>query len=294
MNKLLSSVLFASLAFAAPLLASSTARADSIADCGNIDVSANATCKVEVSGGCKLNCTPVSFEASCTAKGNVSCKGECDAKVSVQAELDSCKADCEGGCAANPNFSCEASCSGSVDADCDASCSGQAGGNNAKGQCKADCKAKVQAKCSASCNGSPVTCTPVSCEASCKGKLEAKAQVDCSVTCSSNLEASCEAELKGGCDAQCDAPEGALYCDGNYVDAGGNLSKCINSLEAALNLKVDASASAKCANGTCEAEAEAGASCGGRVVGDHSPMGPAGLVLGGAALGLVLARRRRA
>jgi hypothetical protein len=61
-----------------------------------------------------------------------------------------------------------------------------------------------------------------------------------------------------------------------------------------LNVKVDASASASCSGNSCQAEADASASCGGRVVGDHSPMGPAGLVLGGAALGLVLARRRRA
>lgn len=294
MNKLLSSVLFASLAFAAPLLASSTAFAQddsaSLEACGNINVKANASCTVEVSGGCTAKCTPVSFEASCTAKGNISCSGECDAKVSVQAEIDSCKADCEGGCAANPNFSCEASCSANVDADCESSCSAQSGGDGAKGQCKADCKAKVQANCSASCTGSPVTCTPVSCEASCKGKLDAKAQVSCNVSCSSSLEASCEAELKGGCEAQCSTPEGALYCDGNYIDTGNNLQNCLDGLKAALN--IEASASASCSGNSCQAEAEA--SCGSRVVGNTTPMGPAGLVLGGAALGLVLARRRRA
>ena len=48
----------APVAFLAPKLAHA-----GLADCGNIDVSAQAQCKVEVKGGCTAKCEAVSFEA---------------------------------------------------------------------------------------------------------------------------------------------------------------------------------------------------------------------------------------
>jgi MYXO-CTERM domain-containing protein len=99
--------------------------------------------------------------------------------------------------------------------------------------------------------------------------------------------------LEAKCEGQCEEPEGALFCDGEYVDHGGNLEQCIDDLNAWLEAHVDASAqgSASCENGSCEAEGSAEASCA------TVPGGPAGgaaalfgMIVAGAALG----RRRRA
>jgi hypothetical protein len=111
------------------------------------------------------------------------------------------------------------------------------------------------------------------------------------------LEANCEADLKGGCTAHCSDPNGALFCDGNYVDTGNNLQNCIDALNAILDVKVTASASGSCEGNTCQGEAKASASaC------DVSPGGwglsaslaPLGLALAAAAaVGARVRRRRR-
>src|SRR5438105_1420269 len=72
-----------------------------------------------------------------------------------------------------------------------------------------------------------VTCQ-AKCEASCSGSCTAKANVDCDVSCQATGYANCEAMLTGGCQAQCTTPQGALFCDGQYVDTGNNLQQCIS------------------------------------------------------------------
>ena len=106
-----------------------------------------------------------------------------------------------------------------------------------------------------------------------------------------------DGKLEGGCKVDCDAEQGALFCDGQYVDHGGNLEDCVASLEAWITANVDVSASGsamgECMGGTCEGEAEgeASASCA-TVPGGAAGSGVAlvGMMLAGAAI----ARRRRA
>jgi hypothetical protein len=50
----------------------------------------------------------------------------------------------------------------------------------------------------------------------------------------------CHTRVEGGCEVACQEPEGALFCDGNYVDHDGNLESCIAAIDAALNIEVDA------------------------------------------------------
>jgi MYXO-CTERM domain-containing protein len=98
------------------------------------------------------------------------------------------------------------------------------------------------------------------------------------------------------CEGECKKPEGALFCDGQYIDHGGKLEDCISEINSWLKAHVDASAqgtaSGECSGGSCEAEAEgsAEASCA-TVPGGSAGAGAAlfGMVLAGAAI----ARRRR-
>jgi MYXO-CTERM domain-containing protein len=121
------------------------------------------------------------------------------------------------------------------------------------------------------------------------------------VDCQSKLEASCSSSLKGGCEAQCQKPEGALYCDGQYVDKDGNFQDCFDALTQ-WKARIDASATGsatsefKCDSSGCsfsaEAEAEAEASCatapGPRAGGAAFAFGSFGLLAAWA-----LGRRRR-
>jgi len=68
---------------------------------------------------------------------------------------------------------------------------------------------------------------------------------------------------------------GSLFCDGHYVDSGNNLQNCINALKAELNITVTTSARPVAANGSCEAEGEAEASCATAPVGGQRGLGGA-------------------
>jgi len=247
-----------------------------LASCGNIDIEANAECSVELEGGCTAQCVPLNFTASC--------RGECGATFDA-----GCTATCSGECGATcevdpPSFSCEGECS----ANCGASCGGHCEADSNSGSCEASCQATCDAECGISCEGTggSADCT-AKCDASCEGECTVEANIDC------NLD--CQASLQGGCEVECESPEGALFCDGQYVDHGGNLEDCITALNAYLDVEVDASASAACEGNSCSAEAEASISCAMAKApalgnsGDSAPW----WMLAASVLGLGTMRRRR-
>jgi len=261
-----------------------TAAAPSVAQagidaCGDVEIEANAECEVLVEGGCTARCEPVNFTATCYA--------DCDGQCSVTANASctgSCEGNCVGECNADPgNFDCEASCEGQCDADCSATC-----GNDQS--CMASCEATCTGECNASCTGTPPSAScEAKCEASCSGSCTADANIDCQVSCQSD----CSAELSGGCEAECQSPEGALFCDGQYIDHGGNLDECIGALRSLLNIEVDVSATgnASCENGECTADGQVDASCS-MTPGPSRDAGLAWASLAGL-LGLAAFRRRR-
>jgi MYXO-CTERM domain-containing protein len=270
---------------------SGTARAG-LSSCGNIDVEADAACKVEVKGGCTAHCEPPQLELACSAKLQASCDGECTAQADVSC-TGSCDVDCKAQCAVDPgSFDCSASCRADAEAHCTGECKGEASGSQAHGQCVASCKASISAECDASCSGSlPSASCEAKCQGSCEGSCTGKARAKCQVSCQADGYAKCEGDLKLKCEGECTKPEGALFCDGQYIDHGGKLQDCITSLNKWLEAHVDASAQAmaSCANNSCEAEGEAKASCA------TVPGGPAGggiALLGMVLAGAAIARRR--
>ncbi len=280
----------------APLFVAHPAFADNIAACGNIDVEANAMCEVDTTGGCTARCTPVAFEAQCDVNGAIQCKGMCQASASADCTASCDVTSCEAECTANPPmFDCSANCSVSAQAMCDGQCA--AGSGHAS--CVAQCQASVKARCDASCQGQPgsVDCH-AQCQASCQGECDVKANASCDVSCQDSLHASCTSELTGGCQAKCTAPQGALFCNGQYVDYGNNLQKCEQALQDALNIQVmasgEASGTSSCdsTNG-CQAQGQAKASVSCALAPDVTGSARSGWIL--AALGLAAfgARRRR-
>jgi MYXO-CTERM domain-containing protein len=271
------------LAFVTPWLAASEAQAAaSLSSCGNIFVEGEATCEVYVEGGCTAMCEPVTVQAACAADLKVECDGMCNAEVDVDCSA-SCMADCSGRCEVDPgSFNCTADCQGSCAADCDGRCAAGDG----QAECQASCKATCSGTCDAQCSGTPpeATCEG-KCEASCQGSCEAEANVDCQIDCQADGFASCTADVQGGCEAQCQKPEGALFCDGQFVDAS-NLEECKAALKALFDIEVYAEGSASCEGNTCQAEGEVGCSC----TADPGAPGLAGLLGFGA---LVAMRRRR-
>lgn len=239
------------------VLLSGTARAG-IESCGNIDVEAEAECEVVAEGGCTAQCEPINFTAACSAELYADCSGDCEL------ELPECEVQCRGTCEAECNdlepgeFDCEGSCKGSCEADCSGNC--EAADN--KAECEASCKATCSGECSGSCEGTPPSADcEAKCQGSCSGSCTGRANLECQTVCQASGYGQCKSRLEGGCKTECKEPEGALFCDGQYVDHGNNLEECVDALNAYLEAHVETSASSSgsCSGNSCSGEAEASA-----------------------------------
>jgi MYXO-CTERM domain-containing protein len=216
--------LSAAAAAVASLLAAASAFAGSRADCGNVELLAVGECHFEFDGGCKTQCEPLRFVAACD--------GQCDATLDASC-TGSCQADCKAACEPDPGqFSCAASCK----ADCSTQVAMECGDDQ---ECWAYCETLCASNCDAQCDVvAPQAECEAQCEACCGGSCETSAEFECTYSCSG--------ELVGGCETQCEAPEGALFCDGQYV-AVTNLPGCLEYLAEnfQVSVSVEAQASAE-------------------------------------------------
>lgn len=267
-----------------------TAEAQSLAPCGDIHVEANAQCEViPPEASCEVECTPVSLQAACSARLEADCRGRCDAELPRCS--GSCEASCTETCKVDPGkFDCSASCQARCGGECDGACEGNEDG----AECHAACEATCAANCDASCDISlPEADCEAKCDASCEGSCRGEAELDCQISCQAEGYADCELEVQGGCKGDCMTKQGALFCDGQYVDHGDNLKMCVEALKARLGAEVEgyAEGSSECGGGKCSAEGSAGVSC--AALPGLSARANGGLSTGLFALGVVLARRRR-
>jgi len=269
------------------------AKAASIADCGNVDVQADATCNVEGGVTCTGQCQ---LPDTCSVKLYGGCKGNCVATLpSCEA---SCTGNCDASCTGSANYDCTGTCNVSCSGNCSASCQSKCQSNNTGASCQADCeatcKATCQGECNTSCSGSASGSCQANCQASCKGSCNGQARLDCQLQCSPPAAyVDCAAQ----CNATCNA-DGGLFCSGHYVDYNNNLQKCVDAIKAALptvtvNVNYHATASGSCDGGTCsgQAHADASASCALSRVGEKK--GLSGGILALVAAGLAIGVRRR-
>lgn len=247
---------FSAVAAAVSLFVSQAAFAAPSDPCGGIEFTSIGECHFEVEGGCKAKCEPLRFVAACdgqcTVSINATCSTECNA---------TCQADCMANGSIDCKASCEADCNGRIAADCN-------GDQECISYCQADCRQNCAFDCDAAAS------------ADCNGQCNACCQGSCDVDANFNCTAQCRADLKGGCDVACDSPDGALFCDGQYINVT-DLPACLEYLASNFNVKAEAHAEASGSidvTGCAMNPAAAGA-------------GTAGLFA--ASLGLLFARRRR-
>jgi len=276
--------LLTAFAVSVPALAAQTAFAGTDA-CGDFNFEAGMSCEIKTSGGCTASCTPLTVDAECHAELSVTCDGQCNLP-SVNCDVG-CQGGCEASCKADAQFDCSASCKTS----CEANCSGECASSADKTQCEGSCKASCGGSCDASCEGKASADCSGKCSASCDAQCHVKSNLDCQVTCQSKGYATCTADVQGGCTADCSQPEGALFCNGQYVNVD-NLDDCLAQLLTEWDIKASGYAYGNCDNGTCSGEAGGSVSCSTSSVGagDYA-LGAFG-VLGMIGLGLGLTRRR--
>jgi MYXO-CTERM domain-containing protein len=274
--------LLTAMALAAATLVITPKTADAgIEACGDIYLAAGAECELVAPGAsCATQCTPISVEVSCAAQLQVECSVECTGSASVE-----CTGSCQGGCEAQCNvdpgsFECATYCTADCAAGCEATCSDS--------QCNSTCEANCSASCDTDCKVVPAQADcKASCEGSCSGSCTADSTFTCQNACSASGYAGCTTDLTGGCETDCMATEGALFCDGQYVDVEGDLDACVNALRDALSIEVTGYADLECQGGSCQAEAGASCSVSGST---EEALGSLGLLM----LALFLATRTRA
>lgn len=209
--------MFAAATASVSLLGASTSFAETN-PCGNIEITAIGECHFEFKGGCTAKCEPLNFVASCDGECNFEIDGNC-----TNTCTGSCSTDCSN---VEPgSFDCSASC----EADCKVSAQGSCSSGDS--ECVAYAEAQCSSECSASCEGTPPTadCT-AQCNACCSGSCEVEANFDCNIDCT--------AELQGGCETQCQAPEGALFCDGQYLNVT-DIPACVQYLVDNFEIEVE-------------------------------------------------------
>jgi hypothetical protein len=241
---------------------------DANSPCGTFDFSSGISCSIQVSGGCTAQCTPIKFEAACS--------GHCTS-TATQTCTDTCGTQCVAQC--DPQLldcfsGCHTECDQPLIDQCMKSHPGTDCVNSAKAQCDIHCKD--------SCKVPPSNCQE-HCTKCCSGSCTTQVNYDC--------DYSCMADVEGGCSVACSKPEGAIFCNGQYVNAT-SVEQCITYL-ATKGLQVDVSARAQA---TCDLSGCKGAGTATGCAaspGSNAGFGGALAVIGlAAAAGVMRARRR--
>ena len=194
-----------------------------ITPCGNFNFAAGATCKIEVSGGCTADCSPLSFEAACTGMCNASSNTTCvdDCGTTCIAMCDPAALDCFVGCHAECDDPTIAACKQKHPTD----------------DCAKTARAQCDVHCKDSCQVPPSNCQE-HCTKCCTGSCTTQVNFDC--------DFSCFADVRGGCEVQCQKPEGGIFCNGQYVHTS-DVAACIRYLATqGINVDVSAQGSARC------------------------------------------------
>lgn len=248
------------------------ARAD---PCGGVDVELDATCVLDAGEACRARCEPSSLEASCAAALFRRCRGVCLPAPTVDCQRD-CQSGCRADCEMDPDgFSCTEACEVDCEEECDALCEPE------DSECRAACEVTCFVDCRRACDVvQPDAPCEAKCEGVCNGLCTARSRVSCEIDCQGPRFADCRTRLQDVCETQCGEPEGALFCDGQWIDAEGGPRRCIDVLE---------SAELEIVSPTVAVEEDAG--CSTAFPRDSGPL-RAGL-LGSLAVVLAVAGRRR-
>jgi hypothetical protein len=200
-----------------------------LAACGNIFVKDGVHCQVQPPGiDCQTRCTPLNMQVSCARQLFTECSPQCTLTVQPT-EVQVCADQCVTQCNASPgSFDCHGSCGAKCSADCSAKCST----STDQASCVASCQGSCAGYCDVDCQGTlpSLSCTD-KCQKVCHAYTVAKVNMDCQLQCQTvERYTNCEAKLTGGCQTACQAQAGAVFCDGQFVNAN-NVQTCIDELK---------------------------------------------------------------
>ena len=297
-------VKIASIAVAFAGLASSAPASANFDACGGIFVSGDAKCEYKKEESCMTECKRETVETACAAKLYVSCEQECTASATTSCETN-CSAGCTTTCTEQAPTKEPPNCMGLCVNDCKkTSCSGR-GPRNAC--CNHTCNKRCEDKCKAQADEKPVMmpaqCTQT-CSNACSGSCTATANVTCQENCQTEVYTECETETIETCETKCMEEGGAIFCDGQFVNAKNSRS-CADEIKAKLSIDIDFGAigdeiedvADDVADGTKEGykatKKKSKELCSVGLIGDASPLSASAGLLALGAITLAVRRSRR-
>jgi hypothetical protein len=220
-------------------LGSSSAHADLDA-CGDIFLSGDASCGYEPREECMTQCMTVAVEQSCVAQVYNECETSCTTTASTECE-STCTASCVNNCTTMTTTETGPSCKDLCLADC--------GGGSADGDRRSRCaKYTCERKCEARCGDDPeptrvtstTECNPT-CTNACTASCTAKVNVECQQDCQERTYVQCEQRMVEQCRTQCEDKGGAIFCDGQFVNAT-NAESCADEIRLDVDIDIDVDA----------------------------------------------------
>jgi hypothetical protein len=273
--------------------------------CGGIFLAANSACEYRPKEECMTQCMAPTVEESCVTELYNDCETSCTVTASTECE-SSCTTTCTDDCTTTATTDKAPSCMELCVADCDGpggeDACGSAGHKGPCSRCeKHNCDKRCHEKCgdddSAPKKVTTVTeCMPT-CTNACSASCTAKANTQCQVDCQERTYTQCEQKMVEHCDTECKDKGGAIFCDGQFVNAS-NAQSCADELRAKLSIDIDVKASVSAAGNAASKTADKVSNkidkaCAVADVGARGTHEPLAALCSLTALGLWLAKRRR-
>jgi hypothetical protein len=212
------------------------AHANELESCGGIFIAkGEVSCEYRPREECMTSCTTEEVQGACVAKINTDCEGGCTATATTECSsscTDSCTTECT---AQEAPPTCEELCVADCKGTCDGFCEGD-------GPCNACCNHNCDRKCARRCAGvedpEPETACTTNCTEACNGSCTAQATVDCQLSCQTEVIQECETEMVETCETTCEDKGGAIFCDGQFVNAS-DIDACASELSAEIEIDLD-------------------------------------------------------
>lgn len=218
------SALVIGLVVLAPVVLAPGRATAGVPECGNIRIDPGAECVVE-QGECGTTCRVQRFAQACSTEEYQRCQGSCT-QPPAPGCTEECAASCDERCAAGVEIVCHDNCFPECTDACTAACDASADTI----QCRASCEATCDGECDHQCAMLPDDADCIThCIECCGGSCSAAANMGCQLQCQGQSWAECEDAQQLTCEAACEG-EGALFCDGQLVASGAEVSACAAAL----------------------------------------------------------------
>lgn len=193
--------------------------------CNGVRVEVEANCRWEVQEVCRERCQTVEVSRVCATREYRRCSQTCTFEEDAGCTTD-CNVICEDQCSQGLDIVCQHNCFPECTENCDMKCAGFAD----EVECRASCEATCDGECNVQCAALPPEANCYNhCLECCSGTCVAVANFDCQFDCQMVEYESCEVETRQECGESC-GEEGALFCDGQLIAAGGIVTQCASAL----------------------------------------------------------------